>query len=389
MNALTLILKNLGRNRLRSGLTIAATALPAAFFLLTTAVRDVLETTVRQAAAELRLGVHNRVSVFNTVPQRARAVIEGLDPDRRMVSAVCGVRWVGGTVVGRPPFPFAVLAGDADTWGEVYPEYAPGAEAMADWHNYKNAAVVGRLTAEHYGWLAGGEAEVRTTVPPYMNLRFRIVAIHSGPNPRVLFTRMDFLDEELKRHGGDHGRANLYWVKCKEAAGMEPLGRRIDAAFANTPDETKCEDESTIIASIIKGRGDIPGKLQLVGTVAVLANIMVVANTMGLSFRERTGELALLRALGFSTVWVTRAVVAESLMMALIGGLFGILPVWAFFHFVPVTDIGMGPMPRFVVPVGSMMWAAGAVTAVGLAAGLAPALRVSRLRLVDALRKVG
>ena len=91
MNALTLVLKNVGRNRLRSGLTIIATALPAAFFLLTTAVRDVLETTVRQAAAELRLGVHNRVSVFNTVPQRARAVIEGLDPDRRTVAAVCAV----------------------------------------------------------------------------------------------------------------------------------------------------------------------------------------------------------------------------------------------------------------------------------------------------------
>jgi putative ABC transport system permease protein len=389
MNAAVLVLRNLARNKLRTTLTVVATALPAAFFLLTTAVRDVLDATIRKVSAELRLGVHNRVSIFNMMPARARAVIESLDPERRLIEAVCGMRWFGGVVEGRTPFPFGTVACDTDTWPRVFSEYEPSPAEIAEWHRHKNACVVGQLTADHYGWRLGGEFELRSSVPPFMRMRFRIVQLHTGPNARIMFCRMDYLDDMIKAAGGEVGRVNLYWVKVKDAAKMEGFARTVDDAFANTPDETKSEDESTIVASIIKSRGDLPGKLQIVGTVAVLANIIVVANTMALAFRERTGETAVLRALGFSTAWVARTVVAESLLLTVLGGLAGILPTWLFFQLVPVQDLGLGPMPRFLIPERSVAYAAAAVVLVGIAAGLAPALRSRRLRPADALRKVG
>ena len=104
----------------------------------------------------------------------------------------------------------------------------PGSPEEPDWLATRNAAMVGIATAEHYKWSVGQEVELRGAVPPYMRLRFKIVKItNKGPNPSVFWCRRDFIDEESKKVNGPVGQANMIWIKCKTAEGMNDFARRI------------------------------------------------------------------------------------------------------------------------------------------------------------------
>jgi putative ABC transport system permease protein len=394
MNSLTLVLKNLTRNKIRSGLTILAVALPMAMFVMVSAIRDVFDGAFRNASKELRLAVHHRASIMYSLPERVRGVIHDADPEGKVVLAACGMRFFGGKVQGLPPFEFPSIAVDADGFPQVFSEYGlpTDAEALKDWNAYKNACVVGVATCEHYGWKRGQEIELRSELPPYPTLRFRIVYVsRTGANPSVHWCRRDFVDDAIKTMRDvkvDTGLVNMIWIKCRDASQMAPLAAKIDAATANTPDETKTEDESTFIAGFIKALGDLPGKVAIISYVVVAAIVMVVANTMSLAFRERSRELAAFKALGFHNFWILRMVMAESLALAVIGGLIGIVPTYLATQIYPITNLGFGPMKRFIIPASSAMTGFVAVLIVGILAGLLPAVQAVKLKVVDALRKI-
>lgn len=390
MNAAVLVIKNLTRNPVRSLLTMGAVALPMALFVLTTAVKDVFEQAFSKSAKELRLASHNRVTLLNPLPERTRGLIEQLDPEREILLAACRMTFLGAKPENAPPFEFPSLATDHDTWPEVFSEYDLDAEALREWNTLKNACTVGIATAENYGWKRGQEIELRTGVPPFLRLRFKIVFITTkGPNPSIMFCRRDYVEDAVRAVQPDlNGRVNMIWLKCKRPEGMDEFARRIDAATANTPDETKTQDESAFVAGFIKALGDLPTKVQIISAVVVLAIVMVVANTMSLAFRERTRELAALKAMGFPAGWLMRLVMAESITLALLGGLLGIVPTYLSTQIWPITKMGFGPMKRFVIPESSALTGLLATVLVGVLAGLMPSIQAVRIKVVDALRKV-
>lgn len=392
MNTGLLVIKNLTRNPLRSALTMAAVALPMALFLLTTAIRDVLDAVVYGAAKELRIGVHNKISLINPLPAGMRGKIQALDPDGALIEGICGMKWFGGTVKDVPGV-IPSLAGDPDSWPIVYADYKLTPEELKAWETTKNGAIVGKYTAEKFGWKVGQEFEMKSSVPPFQELRFKCVKVaESGRDLSVVYFRRDYLDDQLeamvgaKKEQYGHGRVNIFWVKCKDPARMDELGRTIDAAFENTPDETKTEDESTFIAGFIKAGGDFPGKLQIVGMAVVVAIVMVVANTMSQSFRERTRELAAFKALGFPNRWIVGTVVGEAMALTLAGGALGLIPTYlAFLNGVRIPGLQGPPL---TIPEKSLITASLVVLAIGLIAGAVPAWSAVRLKVVEALRKL-
>jgi putative ABC transport system permease protein len=347
-----------------------------------------LTNVAASAAKELRLGVRQKTSLTNLLPEGMRRKIEALDPDKEHLLAVCGMRWFGGRVPDTQNT-LTSLAADADTFPIVYSDVGLSPDEVARWMSEKTACVTGFATAEQYGWHVGKEITLESTVPPYLTLRFKIVKVMQNvERSSVFYFRRDYLEESLKAAGSDDPRCNIFWIKCKTAEGLRTLQQRIDNEFKNSPEETKSEDENAFAANFTQAAGNLPGLMQAMAIVVVFIIALVAGNTMMMSFRERVRELAVFKAIGFQSGRIFAIVLAESAMLALIGALAGVIPTAALLYFFPVRGLRMGPISTFEVSPVAVVVSLVIAVLVGLAAGLWPACQAQRLRTVDALRKV-
>lgn len=383
------LMQNLKRNPLRSALTTAAFAFPMAVFVIALSFVVALDRMARANEKDLRLAVHHKTSLLNTLPEGTRRRIETLDPTGERIVAVCGMRWYGGRVPNTQNT-LQSLAADTDTFPVVYSRIGMTDEEIGEWQRDRRAAVVGLGTAEKYGWKRGDRVVLESTVPPYLQLEFRLIKIMPDPEQATFFfLRRDYLEESLKAAGASDPRCNIFWVKCRSAAAMRSLQTEIDALFANSPDETKSEDENALIATFTQAVGDIPSLMKAMALVVVLVIALVAGNTMMMSFRERTRELAVFKAIGFQSRRIFVIVLAESLMLAWIGAVLGIVPTAVLLAFVPLRRMEFGAIAGLEVSFAAVAGSLAIATAVGLAAGLWPAWQAMRLRTVDALRNVG
>jgi putative ABC transport system permease protein len=226
-------------------------------------------------------------------------------------------------------------------------------------------------------------------IPPYLKLDFTVIKIWADSPFRTMFYfRRDYLVDSLERSGFPGAGCSIFWVKCVDGAALHQLQGQIDALFANTPDATKSEDENAFISGFAAAIGDIPGLARTMALVVVFIIALVAGNTMMMSFRERTRELAVFKAIGFQAPRVFLIVLSESLLMALLGSLLGIVPVAAGLLLIPRRFLGYG---AFAPPELSVLAVVGSLAiglVVGLAAGVWPAYQSLRLRTTDALRTV-
>ena len=382
------LMQNLNRNPLRTMLTAAAFALPMAVFVAAISLVVLLAKVAAANEKELRLGVRQKTSLINPLPEGMRRKIEALDPDRKSLRAVCGMRWFGGRVPNTQNM-LVSMAADADTFPEVYSDVQMTPEETAKWTADRTACVAGSGVAEQYHWKVGDRVTLESTVPPYLTLEFHLVKIMTQTERgNVFYLRRDYLEESLRTAGFDNPQCNIFWVKCTSAEGLRALQTQIDKAFANSPEETKSEDENAFAANFTQAGGDIPGLMQAMAIVVVCIIALVAGNTMMMSFRERIRELAVFKAIGFQSGRIFTIVLAESAMLALIGSLAGVLPTAAILTLVPMRGLRMGPISRVEISPVAVIVSVVIALVVGLAAGLWPAYQAMRLRTVDALRKI-
>jgi len=382
------LMQNLKRNPLRTMLTAFAFALPMAVFV---AAISLVVTFIRVAQAnekELRLGVHHRVSLTIPLPEGHRRKIEALDPEGKRLTAVCGMRWFGGRVPNTQNALIS-MAADADTFPVVYSDVGLTPAEVGAWQRDRAAAVTGSGPAELYGWKVGDRVVLESTVPPYLSLEFHIVKVMTATErANVFYFRRDYLVESMRSVGRDDPRCHMFWVKCRSAAAMQELQREIDSLFKNSPEETKSEDENTFSASFTQALGDIPGLMRAMAVVVVFIVALVAGNTMMMSFRERTREIAVFKALGFQSGRIFKIVLAESIMLALIGSVAGMLPTALLLLLFPMRQLRMGPVGSLELSPVAVMVSLLIALLVGLAAGIWPAYQALRLHTVDALRRI-
>ncbi len=382
------LMQNLKRNRLRTALTATAFALPMAIFVLALSVVVGLADTARTLARELRLGVTNRVSLTMLLPDGLRRRIEELDPGRQRLLAVCGMRWFGGRVPDTPDT-LQSLAADVDTLPIVYSDIGLSAAELEHWNRERRAAITAAGVARQYGWRVGDRVVLESTVPPYLQLEFVLVKIwEDAPFPTVFYFRRDYLVDSIEAAGAPGAGCNIFWVKCTSAENLRALQREIDAATANSPDETRSQDENSFIAGFVQAVGDLPSLAEAMAVVVVIIIALVAGNAMMMSFRERTTELAVFKAIGFQAPRVFAIVLSESVLLALFGSLLGILPVSLALLLIPGQYLGWGafspPQLSYWAVSGSLLIG----VSVGLVAGAWPAYQALRLRTTDALRTV-
>jgi putative ABC transport system permease protein len=285
---------------------------------------------------------------------------------------------------------FAQWAVDQNTFFQVHQEFKVAPDQLKAWLADRQGAIVGVDTMKRFGWKIGDHLPLQATIwQPVgggLTWTFNISGVYNGDSSTdktQFFLRYDYFDEN--RAARIRGNISWIYVKIADPAHAADMAARIDGMFANSANETKTATENSILQDFGKQIGDI-GAILISVLVAVLFTILLVcANTMAQAVRERTSEIAVLKTLGFSGPVVLTLVLAESVLLAVIGGALGLGVAWLL-----VTVVGdptKGMLPIFVLRPHDLLVGAGLVVALGLLSGLLPAVNAMQLRITDALRR--
>jgi putative ABC transport system permease protein len=383
MKYLPLLWKSLWRRKIRTIFTLASIFVAFVLFGILMTIRAAFGVGVQLAGLD-RLIIIHKVSLIQPLPIAYKARLATVPG----VEAVTHNSWFGGIYQDPSNF-FAQIAVEPEPFMRIYPEYRLPADQMQAWLADRQGAIAGRALANRFGWKVGDRIPIQGTIwRPKSGTgdtwEFNLVGIYDGDkgvDTTNFYFRYDYLDEN--RSLGE-GLVGWYIVKIDDPSKSLEMASTFDAMFANSSAETKTTTEKGFVDSFAKQIGDI-GSIMIAILAAVLFTILlVVANTMAQSVRERTSELAVLKTLGFSNGLILTLVLAESVCIAILGGALGLALAWAI---VQNGDPTNGLLPAFFLPSADVLTGVWLMIALGLLAGLLPAIQAMRLRITDALRR--
>lgn len=377
-----LILANLFRKKVRLLLTIGSFAVALFLFGFLAVVRDAFNRGADVAGAD-RLVIINRTSIINTIPLSYRDKMLRIPG----VKVITHNNWFGGIYQDERKF-FPQFVIDPENQRQVFPELMVSDE---EWNNFlkdRQGAIVGARTAERFHWKIGDRIPLKTTIWGGGNWEFNLVGIYHGKRPQddetQFWLQWDYFQEHIPAR--IKGQVGWYVLRLNSPDDAVRVAKAIDSEFDNSPYETKTETESAFAAGWVKQFGNIRFLIVTIGIVVFFTLLLVTGNTMAISVRERTSELAVFKAIGFSDRAILIFVLTESLVIALVGGLIGLtLAIVA----VPVlARLLSGMLPKLVLTPSVLGLGLVLTILVGLASALLPGVGAMRLRIVNALRRV-
>jgi putative ABC transport system permease protein len=384
MKFLPLVWRNLLRRKVRTIFTILSIFVAFVLFGFLMSVRAAFSMGVDLAGVD-RLMVLNKTTIIQPLPYSYGDQIRRLEG----VTHITHANWFG-AYYQEPKNQFANMAVDAASWLEMYPEFELPEDQKKAFLADRTSAIVGADTARRFGWKVGDRVPLQATIFRRSDgaaWEFNIVGIYDSPvkgtDKTQLFFHWQLLDE-MFRNTNFGGQVGWYVIRVNDPEKSPDIARKIDAMFANSSAETKTDTEKAFVAGFAKQIGNISLITQLIATAAILLILLVAANTMAQSIRERTNELAVLKTLGFGDGKVLAMVLLESCAIALIGGATGLLVAWVL---ILGGDPTGGFLPLFFFPVRDLILGGVFVLLLGLVAGAFPAWQAGRLRIVDALRR--
>jgi len=376
---LRLVLANLGRHRLRTILTIASVALALFLFASLRSVTTTLAATAQFGGAR-RLVTLNATGLVFPLPLAYGNRIKALPG----VTGLSWANWFGGRYGDGKTF-FANFAVDPQSYLAIYPEITLPADQRQAFLQDRTGALIGKRLIGRYGWKLGQNVTLQGTIFPG-DWTFTIRGVYTPTDPAigddVLIFHHDYFDERI----GRAGIAGWYIVEIDDAAHAAAIAKSIDDLFRNSSSPTKTGTEREFQASFATMWGNVSFLMSTIGLAVVFAILLVTANAMMMSARERTGEIAVLKTIGFSDRLLFALVMVEAGAMALTGAAIGLGGAKLFYP--AINFNGAGFLPGFKVATSTLI--IGVLVAVGLmlASGLFPAVRAARLPVVQALRKV-
>ncbi|MBW3563373.1 MAG: FtsX-like permease family protein [Acidobacteria bacterium] len=382
MKFLPVVLANFRRHRLRTILTILSVLVAFLLFGYLSAITKAFSMGI-DIAGEDRLVVRHKVSIIQLLPESYEQDIESIDG----VANATAFTWFGGIYQDPKNF-FAQIATDPDEVWDIYPEYVIDEESLARFNATRTGAVVGKQTAERYGFKVGDRVPIQATIwqprDGTQTWTFEIVGIYEaaekGADDSQFFFRQDYLEE----NSYTGGQVGWYVIKVDDPDRSVELARTVDETFANSPAETKTETEGAFIQAFADQVGNIGAIVTAILSAVFFTILLVAGNTMAQAVRERTRELGVLKALGFSDAAVLALVLIESTIIAIIGGAIGLGLAWVL---IAQGDPTGGALPLFYFPIRDLVLGAAFVLLLGIVAGLLPAIQAMRLNTVEALRR--
>jgi putative ABC transport system permease protein len=376
MNLATLTTRNLLRNKRRTILTSLTVALSTLIFTVLMAVPASMDQIVKDSSASLRLMVNNRTGPWYGVPVRyCRDIV-------RMPGASACLSLTGWFGTYRDPrnvvLGFAVAPVDLAI-ANVTPDYGVSREAQETFVSDKRAAWAGSLLMRQNGWRVGQHIMLRGNDADHMELTFLIAGeIPSKHYPNTFVFRRDYLEDALKAHGQPVGDPWLLMVRVADAGRINSVIKEIDDHFHNSDYETRTVTESEAIAGGLSAVGDVRGIVYSLCAVVILTMLLIAANSMAMTVRERLGEVAVIRALGFERHQVASILFGECALIGVLGGLLGAGVALALF--------GSGVTLGAVLSGTGYLWVSPAVAIEGFCVAVALCVLSGLLPILAAIR---
>jgi len=377
------VVRNTFRNKRRSLLTMISISF--SLLLLTMMICIWRSFYIDQVAPEAarRLIIRDRVSLAFFLPAYYREKIRAVPG----VNAVVPITWFGGRYIDdRPEHFFAQLGTDPDEYLKVASDKITPPDQVKAWQQDRAGALVDVTLANKYAWKIGDRITLQGNIfPANLNLTIRAI-YHRDPPQNALYFNAKYLEEAVPWF---KGQAGWYSAQIDSPEHVAQASRTVDEMFRNSPLQTKTESEKAFQLGFVASLGNVKAFILSICGAVMFAIMLVSANTMAMSVRSRTREVAVLKTLGFTRQGVLSIFVSESVALALAGGVLGVLIAIPVIAGITRRFIGLGiPLNMKVNPITAALALLVAVV-LGMVSGYLPAYRASRMNIVDALRHIG
>jgi putative ABC transport system permease protein len=393
VNLVSLVLVNLGRNKLRTILTTLSVTMALFLFCALGGILDTLKASI-EVGSRQRLVTRNAISLVFPMPQSYGPRIDAIDG----VERVAIQNWFGGQDPRGNQYFYAQFAVDDPFWAiyrddieivEASPSPVPvaipdGADPkLAGYFSEQTACVVGQKLMEKNKWMLGQTITLNGTIYPG-EWQYTIRAVYRAKDPAFGEETMFFPYRYLDQKGmNGRGWAGVYVLQLTDSDRSATIAAQVDALFENSDAATLTESEQAFQAGFVSMYGNVPFVLQVIGLAVVFAILGIAANTMMMAMRERTAEFGVMKTLGFSDGTVFGMVLAEAAVITLGGGILGALLAKSL-----VSGAALGFLPPLTIYWSTIFTGIAVAVVLGAVSGLVPAYQASRLRIVDALRRV-
>ena len=378
MKYTALVFKNLVRSKRRTFLTVLSIAVSLFIFSALVSIPTVANEILGNTASSTRIATHNKAGLAYSIPVAYKQRIVSVPH----VEVVVPESWFGGVyheVYDQVPN----LAADPENVDKMWPDWGISAEQFEQFKKIRTAALVGGDTMKRFHLHVGQQIQLKGTLYPF-NVTLQIVGTISGKAPPdFLLFRRDYLEEAA----GRPGIVDNIWVKVDKPENVPQVIAAIDEGFANSSAETISESEAAFIGSFMEQYRTFFRMAKLLGFIVVLTIGLVAANTAAMSIRERRGEIAVMRSMGFPSRTILSLLLAESLLIGLIGGVIGCGSAYLVLKGFSIGNVG-GPLGAIRMPPLVLGETLVVAALIGLFSAMVPASSAARRNIVDALRTV-
>jgi putative ABC transport system permease protein len=375
--------KNAFRNKRRSILTVLSIAF--SLLLLTLMMTLWRSFYMNDASAESaqRLIVRHKVSLTFNLPGYYREKIRSVPG----VVAVVPTSWFGGLYKDdKPEHFFAQFGTDPEEFFKVYRDITISPKEVEDWQHDRQGVIVDDTLAKKYGWKLGDRIVLKGNIYP-VDLELYIRGIfHSQPDDQSVYFNAKYVEEAVPFF---KGKAGTFGILADSPDDVSKVAAAVDDLFRNAPEPTKTESEKAFGLEFVAMLGNVKAFILSICSAVVFATLLVSANTMAMSIRERTREVAVLKTLGFTRNAVLGLFVGEAVALSLAGGLLGALGAYGMIAAVSHAMQGMSFFPIVPVSIGSVLLAIMVAGVVGLLSAAIPSYHASQVNIVDGLRHIG
>lgn len=379
MKFFILLYANIKRKKIRTFLTVGSYFTAFLLFGLLAAIKSAFHQGVDVAGAN-RLVVANKTSIIMPLPLAYRQKIHEIDGVNNLTYAT----WFGGYYKDPKNF-FPQMAIDSESYFKVYKEFKVDKKQFEDFMKDKQGCVIGKQTAEKYGFKIGDRIPIIASIWGGV-WEFNLRAIYTGSKVEDDLTQFFFHASYLEeRRQWGKGMVGWYIVEIKNPELAFSVSKEIDRKFANSPYETKSDTEKAFALGFVKQIGNIELIILTIGGIVFFTLLLVTSNTMELSIRERSMEIAVLKTIGFSDKLLYFLTITESLFYSLFGGALGITAAKIF---TLKGDPTGGFLPVFYISLNHIALGFLLVFFFGFLSGALPANRVYKLKIVETLGRV-
>lgn len=387
MKYLGYVLRNVRRNKVRTLLTVGSIAVSLFLMMIMLSFLSV-NSTVSES-----LKSSNRIIAMSSQGFAAKVPIRFVDEVGQMegVAAASPLSWYGGKYQ-EETMPFAQFGIYPDKIFQIWDELEIPQDQQKAFVEDLSGCVIGYKMAEERNIKIGDPMPLKGTIYPF-DLNLTVRGIYKCPpdrDARMLIFNWNLLEEGLKQsnQGRYAGNAGTVFLKINSQTDPAAMCRKIDASTINSDTPTRTQTEDAFVAQFAEMWGDMKLMISAVGLAVVVSLIFVSGNAMAMAMRERTTEIAVLKAIGFTNGKVLGIVLSEAMMVSALGGLFGALGCKLLFDVFDISPYTAGALPFFFIPWSTALWGFATSILIGLLSGLFPAVSASRLGVIQGLRKV-